>query len=629
MKKLVMAVLLAVFVFTPIFAVFASSEVVPQVAGGYYHTFGLNSDGTVVAVGNNGSGQGSMDDWGNIIQISAGYYHDVGLESNGTVVAVGANSWGQLNVGDWNDIVQVVAGYFYTVGLKSDGTVVAVGYNIMGNCNVDTWSNIIQVAANRYHTVGLKSDGTVVAVGKNSYGDLNVGDWSNIVQVAAGDSHTVGLKNDGTVVAIGYGLYGQLNVSDWSDVIQISADNHHTVGLKSDGTVVATGYNYCGQCNVNDWSDIIHITTGAGHTIGLKSDGTVLAVGWNIYGQCNVGDWNLGAQASELTLEDLNQSFAFSWADTLGPYDHAYESMYAIIQNCLQDPNYTYLGIGANTNDEIRTYYKIGDQAILSLTVAQNLQVPLICPWFDANWNNDLSTDDSFNIVYRYKGPIEEVDIFEVISRVDEYSPIDGTTNDKCVFFTYDSKNDAQGQTVTLGEWVAYLQAIRDNYRPIDKLTIFSHGYPGVVSLSEDYPLQTDYLTETEMKKLLWNEETQEGILAKNAVIQLFSCNVGQGDLGKSFVRNLANWTGATVYANTEATGDTPDKEQNGDYISQDWNLDIVGIPDSYSDEEPHSVFVQANIDTTLLMPGGVTVKINKGALSNDGTITIDRKSVV
>ena len=33
--------------------------------------------------------------------VSAGYYHTVGLRSDGTVVAVGGNPSGQRNVGDW------------------------------------------------------------------------------------------------------------------------------------------------------------------------------------------------------------------------------------------------------------------------------------------------------------------------------------------------------------------------------------------------------------------------------------------------------------------------------------------------------------------------------------------------
>ena len=148
--------------------------------------------------------------------VATGLFHTVGIKSDGTVVAVGNNEYGQLRVGSWSDIVQVAGGEVHTVGLKSDGTVVAVGSNKHGQLNVGSWRGIVQVAAGGAHTVGLKSDGTVVAVGNNYYDQLDVSSWSGIVQVAAGYYHTVGLKSDGTVVAVGYNRDGQLNVGSWS-----------------------------------------------------------------------------------------------------------------------------------------------------------------------------------------------------------------------------------------------------------------------------------------------------------------------------------------------------------------------------------------------------------------------------
>jgi len=57
--------------------------------------------------------------------VAAGWYHTVGLKSDGTVVAVGDETFGRCNVDGWTDIVQVAAGGYHTVGVKSDGTVVA------------------------------------------------------------------------------------------------------------------------------------------------------------------------------------------------------------------------------------------------------------------------------------------------------------------------------------------------------------------------------------------------------------------------------------------------------------------------------------------------------------------------
>ena len=227
--------------------------------------------------------------------VAAGAYHTVGLESDGTVVAVGSNYYGQCNVTSWTNIVHVAAGAFHTVGLRADGTVVAVGDNTGGQCNVGSrsWTGIIQVAAGASNTMGLRADGTVVAVGWNAYGQCNVAGWANIVQVAAGSWHTVGLKSDGTVVAVGDNIYGQCNVAGWSAILQVAAGYFYTVGLKAGTTLVAVGDNPQGQCNVGGWTNIIRVATGGRHTMGLKPDGTVVAVGWNDDGQCNVADWHL------------------------------------------------------------------------------------------------------------------------------------------------------------------------------------------------------------------------------------------------------------------------------------------------------------------------------------------------
>ena len=60
--------------------------------------------------------------------VAAGGYHTVGLKSDGTVIAVGRNWAGQCEIGGWTDIIQVAAGYGHTVGVKSAGTVVAAGW---------------------------------------------------------------------------------------------------------------------------------------------------------------------------------------------------------------------------------------------------------------------------------------------------------------------------------------------------------------------------------------------------------------------------------------------------------------------------------------------------------------------
>ena len=266
---------------------------IPMVAGGAWHTLGLKSDGSVVAVGYNSYGQCDVGNWTEVIQIDGGGEHTVGTRSDGTVSAVGYNDYGQCDVGNWTDIIQVVAGRQHTVGLKSDGTAVAAGDNQYGQCNVGNWTDVVQIAAgaNSWHTAGLRADGTVVAVGGNWSRECDVGDWAGIMQVAAGGHHTVGLKPDGTVVAVGRNNYGECDVSSWTGIVQVAGGCQLTIALKSDGTVVPAGWNDYGQRAVDGWTGISQVAAGMVHTIGLESDGSVMATGSNGSGQCNVSDW--------------------------------------------------------------------------------------------------------------------------------------------------------------------------------------------------------------------------------------------------------------------------------------------------------------------------------------------------
>lgn len=73
--------------------------------------------------------------------IAAGCRHTVGLNSDGTVTAVGDNKYGQCNVSGWRDMVSIAAGCVHTLGVKSDGTV-AVGDNEYSQCDVSGWHGI-------------------------------------------------------------------------------------------------------------------------------------------------------------------------------------------------------------------------------------------------------------------------------------------------------------------------------------------------------------------------------------------------------------------------------------------------------------------------------------------------------
>lgn len=289
------------------------------------HTIGVRTDGTVVAVGDNGEGQCNVESWDHIVAVAMSMRHTVGLREDGTVVAVGYNGDGQCNVVNWTNIAAVAASDTHTVGLRVDGTVVATGSNEEGQCNVQDWTNIVSIDVGIHHTVGLRTDGTVLATGSNSDGQCNVSDWGDIVAVGATDFYTVGCRKDGAVAATMKEIDGWTNIAalsadhtnvvglhpdgtvvstkndttSWTDITAVSAGRYHAVGLRTNGTVVSVGGNSDGQCNVDDWTDIVAVSAGSTHTVGLRADGTVVATGDNQSGQCDVDDWTNICRSSQ------------------------------------------------------------------------------------------------------------------------------------------------------------------------------------------------------------------------------------------------------------------------------------------------------------------------------------------
>ncbi|MBR3816151.1 MAG: TIR domain-containing protein [Clostridia bacterium] len=259
---------------------------------GLNHVVGLKSDGTVVSVGENNSGQCNTENWYDIVDIATGAFHTVGLKSDGKVIAVGHNNKGECNIDSWSDIIEIGASSFHTIGLKSNGIVVAVGENDEGQCNIENWCDIVAISVGEDHTVGLKSDGTVVATGRNNYGQCNTERWSNIIGIVAGDDCTLGIKADGTVVIVGgkNTSYSSYNTYSWKDIVAVATGCSSAIGLKSDGTVVAT--NVQEKYSPDYWSNIVDIAAGTFHFVGLKSNGTVMSIGNREGGCCDTERWS-------------------------------------------------------------------------------------------------------------------------------------------------------------------------------------------------------------------------------------------------------------------------------------------------------------------------------------------------
>lgn len=118
---------------------------------------------------------------------AVGAYHTVGLKSDGTVLAIGKNCGGILNTSSWKNIVAIFASDSDILGLDNSGKV----YSTYANKNeVAKFTNVVAIAGTEMYAAGLKKDGTVVTTSNV----VDVSGWKNIIAIAGGTSHIVGLK---------------------------------------------------------------------------------------------------------------------------------------------------------------------------------------------------------------------------------------------------------------------------------------------------------------------------------------------------------------------------------------------------------------------------------------------------
>jgi alpha-tubulin suppressor-like RCC1 family protein len=236
-----------------------TGKVVTEIAAGQNHDLALCSDGTVVAWGTNTSGQlgnnsqtasstpvavnvspGVSALSGKIVRgISAGESHSLALCTDGTVVAWGNNVSGQL--GDNTTTTRLVP----VLASTESGTSALYG------------RVVTHLAAGGSHNLALCADGTVVAWGGNGDGQLGDGSQTNrlspvavnaetgtsalagktVMNVSAGATHSLALCSDNTMVSWGRNADGQLG-----DNTQISRSVPVQVNA-AEGVSVLAGLN--------------------------------------------------------------------------------------------------------------------------------------------------------------------------------------------------------------------------------------------------------------------------------------------------------------------------------------------------------------------------------------------------
>ena len=245
-----------------------AGKTVVAIAAGTSHNLALCGDGTLVAWGNNGSGQ----------------LGNAGTTTSSVPVAV--NSSGALA---GKTIVAIAAGGSHSLALCADGSLTAWGDGGAALGTIPVWVSsgvlagkiVTAIAAGNSHSLALCADGTLAAWGSNGNSQLGNGTTvsssvpvaviasgvlagKSVTSIAAGALHNLVRCSDGTLAAWGDNGYGQLGDGSTTNrstpvsvvssgalagktVTGVDAGYEYSLAICSDNSLAAWGYNYSGQ----------------------------------------------------------------------------------------------------------------------------------------------------------------------------------------------------------------------------------------------------------------------------------------------------------------------------------------------------------------------------------------------
>jgi len=102
--------------------------------------------GYIVAWGNNTYGQCYAPGGSVFVAVAGGWYHSLALKSDGSLVVWGWNKYDQCSVPAGNDFVSAAAGGEHSLALKSDGSALVWSDDIREECEVPADNEFAAIA---------------------------------------------------------------------------------------------------------------------------------------------------------------------------------------------------------------------------------------------------------------------------------------------------------------------------------------------------------------------------------------------------------------------------------------------------------------------------------------------------
>jgi len=398
------------------------------VSAGDDFSVGLKQDGSLWSWGSNHIGQLGHGDSGREIErtvptqvgvdtdwatITTGEINTFGIKTDGSLWAWGDNWWGQLGLGDigsgtertvptrvgednnWKQI----ALWYHVLGVRTDGSLWSWGFNLYGCLGLGDSGNGTQrtvptqvgndydwahISAELYSSMGIRDDGSLWVWGDNTWRKLGLGDSSPTIAIAV--PTRVGVDNDWKHVSAGngFGLGIRQDGSLWS----WGANSLGSLGLGDSGWTT----NRASPTQVGSYTGWVYISTGQISSLGIQADGSLWVWGGNRSGELGIGNHG-----------DYDAWSRWEFYNILTPFGPTPEQLEPLPKD--PPPDLSYVNIGSD--DDNKAFVDIDEERIEDEKLTfrwwrrvgngewEELDVPPNQPWVD------IELDDDEDVTYK------------------------------------------------------------------------------------------------------------------------------------------------------------------------------------------------------------------------------------